>query len=140
MRHRATRRFWQAYHALPQPARAIADKNFQLLKADLRHPSLHFKRIGRTYSVRVGLDYRALALVRGDEAVWFWIGTHADYDDITLICPQPTAHSSTSTRPLDGKAISTQIHDQRLVAIERIGRIARIAQRLEAHRARVEHH
>jgi hypothetical protein len=24
----------------------------------------------------------ALALVRGDEAVWFWIGTHADYDDI----------------------------------------------------------
>jgi hypothetical protein len=33
-------------------------------------------------SVRVGPDYRALALARGDEAVWFWIGTHADYDDI----------------------------------------------------------
>jgi hypothetical protein len=24
----------------------------------------------------------ALALACGDEAVWFWIGTHADYDDI----------------------------------------------------------
>jgi hypothetical protein len=62
VRHRATRRFWQTYHALPLPARAIADKNFKLLKADLGHPSLHFKRIGRAYSVRVGLDYRALAL------------------------------------------------------------------------------
>jgi hypothetical protein len=39
VRHRATRRFWQTYHALPQPARAIADKNFKLLKADPRHPS-----------------------------------------------------------------------------------------------------
>ena len=82
MKHRATRRFWQTYRALPQPARAIADKNFKLLKVDQRHPSLHFKRIGRAYSVRVGLDYRALALVNGDEAVWFWIGSHADYDAI----------------------------------------------------------
>ena len=48
----------------------------------LRHPSLHFKRLGRAYSVRVGLDYRALALAHGDDVVWFWIGTHADYDDI----------------------------------------------------------
>jgi hypothetical protein len=23
-----------------------------------------------------------LALARGDDAVWFWFGTHADYDDI----------------------------------------------------------
>ena len=32
------------------------------------------------YSVRVTLGHRALRLVEGDEVVWFWIGSHADYD------------------------------------------------------------
>jgi hypothetical protein len=52
-----------------------------LLRTDPRHPSLHFK-LGRLWSVRVGIGYRALA-VEGDEGpVWFWIGSHADYDRI----------------------------------------------------------
>jgi hypothetical protein len=40
--------------ALPDEARSIADKSFELLKADSRHPSLHFKRIGPVWSARVG--------------------------------------------------------------------------------------
>ncbi len=32
------------------------------------------------YSVRIGLDYRALGVREGDDIVWFWIGSHADYD------------------------------------------------------------
>ena len=34
------------------------------------------------YAARVGLGYRALAVLDGDVAVWFWIGTHADYDQL----------------------------------------------------------
>lgn len=34
------------------------------------------------YSARVGLGYRALAVRDGDDVVWFWIGTHADYDQL----------------------------------------------------------
>ena len=45
-----------------------------------RHPSLHFKRIGRFWSVRIGLHYRALAVQDGEDIVWFWIGHHAEYD------------------------------------------------------------
>ncbi|WP_022724236.1 hypothetical protein [Rhodopseudomonas sp. B29] len=82
MRHLASPGFWVAYRALPQPIRAIADKNFELLKADPEHPSLHFKRIGRFFSVRVGLRYRALALPIDEGMLWFWIGTHADYDSL----------------------------------------------------------
>jgi hypothetical protein len=82
VRHRTTKRFWQAYRALPQPIRAIADKNFELLKLNSRHPSLHFKRIGQAYSVRVGRDFRALAVANGDDAVWFWTGSHAEYNQI----------------------------------------------------------
>ncbi|AVT80607.1 ParE family toxin-like protein [Rhodopseudomonas palustris] len=82
MRHLASPKFWAAYRALPQPVRALADKNFALLKADPDHPSLHFKRVGQFFSVRVGLRYRALALPVEEGMLWFWIGTHADYDTL----------------------------------------------------------
>jgi hypothetical protein len=39
-----------------------ADRAYQQLKADPSHPSLHRKRIGRFWSVRVGLRHRALAV------------------------------------------------------------------------------
>ena len=70
------------YEALPSDVRNLADKNFQLLKSDPRHPSLHFKRIGEFWSVRIGLHYRALGMPVDDGIYWFWIGTHADYDKI----------------------------------------------------------
>jgi hypothetical protein len=53
------------------------------LKADPKHPSLHFKRIGRLWSARVGIGHRALALDQAPDGVyWFWIGTHAEYNAI----------------------------------------------------------
>ena len=80
MRHVASPAFWQAYAKLPDNVRALADKNYALLKENPQHPSLHFKKVGRFWSVRVGLRYRALAVEEGDALVWFWIGSHADYD------------------------------------------------------------
>ena len=80
MRHFASPAFWAAYEQLPGPVRDLADKNFELLKRDPRHPSLHFKSVGRFRSVRVGYRYRALAVEVEDDLLWFWIGTHADYD------------------------------------------------------------
>jgi len=82
LKHYASSRFWALYEALPAQVRAVADKNFALLKADPRHPSLHFKRIGSVWSVRVGDRYRALGTDVDDGVMWFWIGTHADYDRI----------------------------------------------------------
>jgi hypothetical protein len=34
------------------------------------------------YSVRVGLGYRAVGTLDGDVMIWFWIGSHADYDGL----------------------------------------------------------
>jgi hypothetical protein len=62
MRHLASRAFWQAYEKLPEQVRVLADKNYALLKTNPQHPSLQFKKIGRFWSVRVGLRYRALAV------------------------------------------------------------------------------
>jgi len=36
--------------------------------------------VGRYWSARVGLDYRALATPVDDGFLWFWIGTHGEYD------------------------------------------------------------
>jgi hypothetical protein len=84
MRHRATPRFWQCYQALPEEVQRLADRSYELLRADARHPSLHLKRVGSYWSVRVGLHYRALAVEDRDDLVWVWIGTHADYDRLIL--------------------------------------------------------
>lgn len=80
MKHRAGRRFWERYRALPPEVQRLADANYALLKSDERHPSLQFKKAGRFWSVRVGLHYRALAVEQGQDVVWFWIGHHAEFD------------------------------------------------------------
>ena len=82
MKHHATRRFWRCYHALPEDVRLLADQGYELLKRDTRHPSLHLKKVGRFWSVRVGLRYRALAVEQESDLIWFWIGSHADYDQL----------------------------------------------------------
>jgi len=80
VRHFASPSFWQAYRELPATTRDAADKAYALLKSDPHHPSLHLKRVGRYWSARIGLRYRALAVDVEDGLLWFWIGSHADYD------------------------------------------------------------
>jgi len=82
MKHLALPRFWQHYRHLPKQVQELADKNFDLLKQDPKHPSLHLKRAGKYWSVRVGIKYRALGVEIEEGLLWFWIGTHADYDKI----------------------------------------------------------
>ena len=80
MRHRANPKFWRFYEQLPAEVRTLADRNFALLKHDPQHPSLHFKKVGRLWSARIGIHYRALAVQDGGDMVWFWIGRHDEYD------------------------------------------------------------
>ena len=68
MKHFASPAFW--------------DANFALLKQDPQHASLRLKKVGRFWSVRVGLRYRALAAEVEDGLLWFWIGSHSDYDAV----------------------------------------------------------
>ncbi len=82
MKHFASPKFWAVYEALPLSVRLVADANYALLKQDPRHPSLQFKKVGRYWSVRVGLRYRALAVDVEGGCLWFWIGSHADYDKL----------------------------------------------------------
>lgn len=82
MTHRTTPEFWEMYAKLPKHIQDLADKNFALLKADPRYPSLHLKRIAGMWSVRVGTHYRALGFDHEGDVLWFWINSHAEYDKL----------------------------------------------------------
>lgn len=80
MTHRTSVRFWDAYNKLAPDLQAQADKQFELLKQDPRHPSLQFKKVDKIWSARVNLAVRALAVEDGEDFVWFWIGDHREYE------------------------------------------------------------
>ena len=82
MRHRASPGFWERYGELPADVQRLANRQFALLKRDPSHPSLQLKRIGRFWSVRVGLGFRALAVDSSEGPVWFWIVPHHEYDKL----------------------------------------------------------
>lgn len=81
MRHRANPKFWGYFALLPKNIQELANENYQILKRDPFHPSLHFKKVGgRFWSVRIGIHYRAVAVEEGQDLVWFWIGHHKEYE------------------------------------------------------------
>jgi hypothetical protein len=82
MKHLASPSFWELYERVPDPIQELADKNFELLKADPNHPSLHLKKAGKYWSARVGIKYRVLGVNVDEGVLWFWIGTHAEYDKL----------------------------------------------------------
>jgi hypothetical protein len=83
MKSQTTQSFWKHYRALPPEIRQRARQAFKLWRDHPEYPNLFFKRVkeGRSlYSVRIGLGYRALGLLKEDTITWFWIGTHDEYD------------------------------------------------------------
>ncbi|RMG67056.1 MAG: hypothetical protein D6710_11820 [Nitrospirae bacterium] len=78
--HKTTDEFWKAFSRLPQVIQERAKKQFELLKENPSHPSLHFKKVGKFWSVRISDFYRALALKDEDDYIWVWIGNHDDYE------------------------------------------------------------
>lgn len=82
MKHFASPAFWKGYHKLSKDFQILADQKFDLLKKNPNHPSLHLKKAGKYWSVRVSIKHRALAVEVERDLVWFWIGTHAEYDEL----------------------------------------------------------
>jgi len=81
-----TLKFRKAYSLLPENVKESTRKAYKLWQVDMLHPSLSFKQVHSNipiFSVRVSLSYRALCTkVDNDTYVWFWIGSHANYDKL----------------------------------------------------------
>ncbi len=85
MNSRTSERFRLAFGRLPARVQTRARAAYRLFRLDPSHPSLRFKQVDASrpiHSVRIGLAYRALGVRDRDEIIWFWIGSHADYDQL----------------------------------------------------------
>ncbi|WP_461833878.1 ParE family toxin-like protein [Desulfothermus sp.] len=82
LNHYANPTFWENFKELPENVKKLANRNFELLKKNPYHPSLHLKKVGRYWSVRVGKKYRAIGIEIKEGIIWFWIGKHSEYEKI----------------------------------------------------------
>ncbi|MCH7849681.1 MAG: hypothetical protein IIB53_15130 [Planctomycetes bacterium] len=85
MKSRTTERFRKSFAQLPTRAQRQARQAYQRFRQNPNHPSLRLKKVHSTrpiYSVRISLDHRALGVREGDEMIWFWIGSHGDYEKL----------------------------------------------------------
>lgn len=80
MKSRALRSFWRDYQTLPLEIQQTAIKQYKLWLENPKHSSLRFKKVKDYWSARVTDDYRAVGLMDKDTVIWFFIGTHAQYN------------------------------------------------------------
>lgn len=83
MKSVTTRSFRRGFRSLPPEIQSQARLAYSLFRDNPRHPGLRFKKVHPTqpvYSARISQDYRAVGVLRGEEVVWFFIGSHRQYD------------------------------------------------------------
>ena len=80
-----TEKFRKCFDNLPQNIKTEARKVFKTWKSDPFLKSLKFKKIHNKvdiYSIRIGLHWRALGVKESNNIIWFWIGSHSEYDKL----------------------------------------------------------
>ena len=85
MRSRVNERFRKAFDELPEEIQRRSRKAYARWHENPSHPSLQYKKVHGTqpiYSVRIALGWRAIGILQGEEMIWFWIGSHAEYDKL----------------------------------------------------------
>jgi len=83
VRSRVNERFRKAFDALPEDIQRRSREAYARWHDNPSHPALQYKKIHATqpiYSVRIALGWRAIGIQQDDGMVWFWIGSHAEYD------------------------------------------------------------
>ncbi len=83
MQSHTTARFRAAHRALPDTVRRQARNAYRQFRDNPQHPSLRFRQVHPSrpiYSARIKRNFRALGIREGDTIIWFWIGSHDDYD------------------------------------------------------------
>ena len=82
MKSRVVASFWDDYNRLPEQIQKLAIKQYGLWQTNPYHPSLRFKKVGPNWSARITEDYRAVGIMDDDTIVWFFIGTHVEYNRV----------------------------------------------------------
>ncbi len=90
-RNRTTRAFREQFQRLPLRVQELTRECCRIFDSDPDHPSLrrkpvHVTRAGSSvpgsFSVSITMRYRAVYVIQDGVNVWYWIGTHAEYDQL----------------------------------------------------------
>lgn len=85
MKSRTTLAFRKAFAGLSEQVQEQAREAYRQFKRDPAYPSLLFKKVHPelpVYSARINKDYRAVGQLDGDTVIWFWVGSHGEYDKL----------------------------------------------------------
>jgi hypothetical protein len=83
VKSRTTAQFRSSFASLPKQVQKQTRQAYRQFMQDPGHPSLRFKKIHSElpiYSARISINYRAVGQLDGDTVIWFWVGSHAEYD------------------------------------------------------------
>lgn len=83
MKSRTTAQFRKMFANLPEQVQEQTRTAYRQFKQDPSYPSLRFKKVHPKlpiYSARINRDYRAVGQLDDDTVIWFWVGSHAEYD------------------------------------------------------------
>lgn len=83
MKSRTTAQFRKMFADLPDSIQEQTRKAYQQFKQDPSYPSLRFKKVHSKlpiYSARINRNYRSVGQLEDDTVIWFWVGSHAEYD------------------------------------------------------------
>lgn len=83
MKSRITAQFRKLFADLPAPVQEQTRAAYRQFQKEPSYPSLRFKKAHPElpiYSARISKSYRAVDQLDGDTVIWFWVGSHADYD------------------------------------------------------------
>ncbi len=83
MKSRTTAQFRKAFVDLPEQVQKQTREVYYQFKQDPRHPSLRLKKVHPElliYSAWISTSYRAVGQLEGDTVIWFWVGSHTEYE------------------------------------------------------------
>ena len=87
-----TKQFNSMFSGLPKQIQQAATNAYKQFRRDPNHPSLSLHPLkdtkkgnhkNATFAVSVTRRYRALFVVEGNTNIWYWIGSHEDYNNFT---------------------------------------------------------
>ena len=85
MRSVITKSFRDLLSQLPIDIQEKVNDAYLQFQQNLNHPSLRFKKVHSSlpiYSVRITKNYRAVGQLDGDVVIWFWVGSHREYEKL----------------------------------------------------------
>ncbi|MGB2926652.1 MAG: hypothetical protein WBB82_15235 [Limnothrix sp.] len=85
MKSQTTEQFRCLFAILSPQVQTQTKMDYRQFQLDPNYPSLRFKKVHSKlpiYSARINRNHRVVGELVGDTVIWFWVGSHTDYEKL----------------------------------------------------------